>query len=185
MCQGIAGSCGDVQGVSDGEHDRQLGQSDSLGRSLQSPLHSRTRLSVGRRSDLLRRPICVCGRLVLACLVSGELNAHQTTKPPGDRRSMLVWLLDHFGTLAIPVGADAPQPQLTARIALAVASSFLAALILGPLAIRWLRVRFRERINSPCGDAQRTPCRQRRYADDGRRVHRCGHCNGRPAFGAT
>lgn len=62
---------------------------------------------------------------------------------------MLVWLLDHFGTLAIPVGADAPQPQLTARIALAVASSFLAALILGPLAIRWLRVRFRERINSP------------------------------------
>lgn len=58
---------------------------------------------------------------------------------------MLVWLLNHFGTP--PADGQLP-PHLTARIALAVATSFLAALILGPFAIRWLRTRFRERIDS-------------------------------------
>lgn len=58
---------------------------------------------------------------------------------------MLVWWLDWFGSA--PVDGQLP-PHLTARIALAVATSFLAALILGPFAIRWLRSRFRERIDS-------------------------------------
>src|SRR5262245_44274972 len=58
---------------------------------------------------------------------------------------MLVWLLDHFGKT--PTDGQLP-PHLTARIALAVATSFVAALLLGPLAIRWLKSRFRERIDS-------------------------------------
>jgi len=58
---------------------------------------------------------------------------------------MLVWLLDHFGTTQ--TDGQLP-PHLTARIALAVATSFLAALFLGPPAIRWLKSRFRERIDS-------------------------------------
>lgn len=58
---------------------------------------------------------------------------------------MLVWLLNHFG---MPAADGQLPPHLTARIALAVATSFLAALLLGPLAIRWLRGRFRERIDS-------------------------------------
>ena len=63
---------------------------------------------------------------------------------------MLVWLLDYFGSpgSTADAGAETSHTQLTARIALAVATSFLAALILGPLAIRWLRARFRERIAS-------------------------------------
>ena len=64
---------------------------------------------------------------------------------------MLIWLLHHFGSLL-----DRFEPQtvgdtkvyLTARTALASLTSFLLAILLGPLAINWLKNRFRERIAS-------------------------------------
>jgi len=64
---------------------------------------------------------------------------------------MLLWLLDSFEPIAsrlqIHTTGDSPV-SLTARAALAVVTSFVTALILGPRAIRWLRLRFRERIDS-------------------------------------
>lgn len=57
---------------------------------------------------------------------------------------MLVWLLHHFS----PLAAGDSRAFLTARSALALITSFAAALLLGPVAIRWLRARFRERIDS-------------------------------------
>lgn len=64
---------------------------------------------------------------------------------------MLVWLLKHyapfFERLAGVSTGDSRVFQ-TARIALAAVVSFLAALAFGPLAIRWLKQRFRERIDS-------------------------------------
>lgn len=64
---------------------------------------------------------------------------------------MLVWLLKNYPTLferAVGVSTGDSQVFLTARIAIATLISFLTALILGPYAIRWLRGRFRERIDS-------------------------------------
>lgn len=64
---------------------------------------------------------------------------------------MLVWLLDQFGPLAARVESHTTGDSrtfLTARTALALVTSFLAAIVLGPLAIRWLKSRFRERVAS-------------------------------------
>ena len=58
---------------------------------------------------------------------------------------MLPWLLEHFGS----TGSDGEHPTwITLRIALAALTSFVAAVALGPTAIRWLQGRFRERIDS-------------------------------------
>lgn len=51
---------------------------------------------------------------------------------------MLIWLLQELG----------PVWRLTARTALASVTAFLLALLLGPVAIRWLKARFRERVAS-------------------------------------
>jgi phospho-N-acetylmuramoyl-pentapeptide-transferase len=63
---------------------------------------------------------------------------------------MLFWLLErlapHAGSWEMAAG-DSPV-LLTARVALASLTSFLVAVVLGPRAIRWLRGRFRERIDS-------------------------------------
>ncbi|WP_437206021.1 phospho-N-acetylmuramoyl-pentapeptide-transferase [Planctomicrobium sp. SH664] len=64
---------------------------------------------------------------------------------------MIPWLLQHLTPLAEQLGQHAAgdsRVNLTARTALAAVTSFLAAVLLGPLAIRWLRGRFRERIDS-------------------------------------
>ena len=64
---------------------------------------------------------------------------------------MLTWLLDRFAPLLEQLelhSAGDSRVFLTARVALASVTSFLMALILGPLAIRWLKARFPERIDS-------------------------------------
>ncbi len=64
---------------------------------------------------------------------------------------MLVWLLHRFAPLleqAERHSAGDSRVFLTARIALASVTSFLVAMIFGPMAIRWLKSRFRERIDS-------------------------------------
>lgn len=64
---------------------------------------------------------------------------------------MLVWLLEQFGPLASQVESHTTGDSrtfLTARTALALVTSFLAAVVLGPMAIRWLKSRFRERVAS-------------------------------------
>lgn len=64
---------------------------------------------------------------------------------------MLIWLLHRFGPLfelLEPGIAAESRVFLTTRTALASLTSFLIAIILGPLAIRWLKSRFRERIAS-------------------------------------
>lgn len=64
---------------------------------------------------------------------------------------MLLWLLEHVSGLAESVGAASTgdsRVYLTARIAAASLIAFAAAVVLGPLAIRFLRSRFRERIDS-------------------------------------
>jgi phospho-N-acetylmuramoyl-pentapeptide-transferase len=64
---------------------------------------------------------------------------------------MLVWLLDLFGPLASHVESHTTGDSrtfLTARTALALVTSFMAAVALGPIAIRWLKSRFRERVAS-------------------------------------
>lgn len=64
---------------------------------------------------------------------------------------MLVWLLNHYGTAVeslAGVSTGDSRVFLTARIALATLVSFMTALIFGPYAIRWLKLRFRERIVS-------------------------------------
>lgn len=64
---------------------------------------------------------------------------------------MIVWLLQHLAELAERVDAATTGDSrlyLTARTAAAAVGSFAAALLLGPLAIRWLKSRFRERIDS-------------------------------------
>ena len=61
---------------------------------------------------------------------------------------MLVWLLKQYGSLLAGASTgDSPVFQ-TARIALAAFVSFVTAVLCGPFAIRWLRSRFRERIDS-------------------------------------
>lgn len=64
---------------------------------------------------------------------------------------MLVWLFNRFTPLMEQIeshSAGDSRVFLTARIALASVASFVLAILLGPLAIRWLKSRFRERIDS-------------------------------------
>jgi phospho-N-acetylmuramoyl-pentapeptide-transferase len=64
---------------------------------------------------------------------------------------MLVWLLKQYAPFFEQLsGASTGDSRvfLTARMALAAMVSFLTALICGPIAIRWLKGRFRERIDS-------------------------------------
>jgi phospho-N-acetylmuramoyl-pentapeptide-transferase len=64
---------------------------------------------------------------------------------------MLIWLLQHFGSFWQGLESHASGDSrifLTARTALASVTSFLLAVTLGPIAIRWLKDRFRERIAS-------------------------------------
>ena len=64
---------------------------------------------------------------------------------------MLVWLLQQYAPFFEQLsGASTGDSRvfLTARMALAAVISFLTALVCGPFAIRWLKGRFRERIDS-------------------------------------
>jgi phospho-N-acetylmuramoyl-pentapeptide-transferase len=64
---------------------------------------------------------------------------------------MLIWLLHHFGPLferLEPSATGETRVFLTTRTALASLTAFLIAVVLGPLAIAWLKTRFRERIAS-------------------------------------
>lgn len=61
---------------------------------------------------------------------------------------MLVWLLKHYGFWLADAATGDSHVFLTARIALAAMVSFLTAVVCGPFAIRWLKSRFRERIDS-------------------------------------
>lgn len=64
---------------------------------------------------------------------------------------MLIWLLHRFGPVLDQFESHSSGDSrvfLTARTALASVTSFLIAIILGPMAIRWLKSRFRERIAS-------------------------------------
>lgn len=64
---------------------------------------------------------------------------------------MLVWLLRHFSTFFEQLqwaSTGDSRVFLTARAALAAVTSFLVALAFGPVAIRWLKGRFRERVDS-------------------------------------
>ena len=61
---------------------------------------------------------------------------------------MLVWLLKQYGSLLAGASTGDSPVFLTARIALAAFVSFVTAVVCGPFAIRWLKSRFRERIDS-------------------------------------
>lgn len=64
---------------------------------------------------------------------------------------MVLWLLRNFGYLLDQLTARTTGDSrvfLTARIAAASLTGFLITLLLGPIAIRWLKKRFRERIAS-------------------------------------
>ena len=64
---------------------------------------------------------------------------------------MLVWLLNQFAPFSKQMellSSGDSRVFLTARTALASVTSFLLAIICGPIAIRWLKSRFRERIDS-------------------------------------
>ncbi|MEZ6044546.1 MAG: phospho-N-acetylmuramoyl-pentapeptide-transferase [Planctomycetaceae bacterium] len=64
---------------------------------------------------------------------------------------MLIWLLDQFGPLLERLefySTGDSRVFITARTALASLTAFLMAILLGPLAIRWLQSRFREPIKS-------------------------------------
>ena len=64
---------------------------------------------------------------------------------------MLIWLLNHFEPLRRQfeiLSSGDSHVALTARIALASVMSFLLALILGPIVIKWLKSRFQEKIVS-------------------------------------
>ncbi|MBM82315.1 MAG: phospho-N-acetylmuramoyl-pentapeptide-transferase [Planctomycetaceae bacterium] len=64
---------------------------------------------------------------------------------------MLVWLLREFAPLLQQMESATSGDSrvfLTARTALASVTSFLLAILLGPIAIKWLKSRFRERIDS-------------------------------------
>lgn len=64
---------------------------------------------------------------------------------------MFPWLLQSLSPLAERMelhAAGDSRIYLTARIALAAVTSFLAAILLGPRAINWLKTRCRERIDS-------------------------------------
>ncbi len=59
---------------------------------------------------------------------------------------MLPWLLEELGVVA--TAGEHPLHSLTARTAAAAVAAFLLATLLGPTAIRWLKLRCRERIDS-------------------------------------
>ena len=64
---------------------------------------------------------------------------------------MLLWLIRHFGLLMEQVESRTTGDSeifLTARTATASVMAFTLAILFGPLAIRWLKRRFRERIAS-------------------------------------
>ncbi|REJ93125.1 MAG: phospho-N-acetylmuramoyl-pentapeptide-transferase [Planctomycetota bacterium] len=64
---------------------------------------------------------------------------------------MLIWLLEQIRPFASQMEAHTTGDSrvfLTARTAAAVVTSFLTVLLLGPIVIRWLKARFRERIDS-------------------------------------
>lgn len=61
---------------------------------------------------------------------------------------MLVWLFHQFESIVQSHTAGDSRVYLTARAAMAAILAFLAALAMGPYAIRWLRERFQERIVS-------------------------------------
>ena len=64
---------------------------------------------------------------------------------------MLIWILEHVASLMERVESHATGDSrvfLMFRIALASVTSFLLAIFLGPIAIRWLKSRFREKISS-------------------------------------
>ncbi|MEQ9410846.1 MAG: phospho-N-acetylmuramoyl-pentapeptide-transferase [Fuerstiella sp.] len=64
---------------------------------------------------------------------------------------MILWLINHFGFVLKNVASRTTGDSrvfLTARIAGSSLAAFLAAVLLGPVAIRWLKRRFRERIAS-------------------------------------
>ena len=64
---------------------------------------------------------------------------------------MLVWLINWFGPMLREIELHLSGDShvfLTARTALASVAAFVMALSLGPVAIRWLKGRFRERIDS-------------------------------------
>jgi phospho-N-acetylmuramoyl-pentapeptide-transferase len=64
---------------------------------------------------------------------------------------MLVWLLNQYAPFferLSGVSTGDSTVFLTARMALAAIVSFLTAIVCGPIAIRWLKGRFRERIDS-------------------------------------
>lgn len=64
---------------------------------------------------------------------------------------MVLWLLRHFSNLFEQVASRTTGDSrvfLTARIAVASLTAFLITVLLGPIAIRWLQKRFRERIAS-------------------------------------
>jgi len=64
---------------------------------------------------------------------------------------MLVWLLNRFAPLLEQVELHSSGDSrvfLTARTALASVTAFLLVILFGPVAIRWLKARFRERITS-------------------------------------
>ncbi|MFY9254740.1 MAG: phospho-N-acetylmuramoyl-pentapeptide-transferase [Fuerstiella sp.] len=64
---------------------------------------------------------------------------------------MILWLLQHFGYLLEQLSSRTTGDSrvfLTARIAAASLTAFLVTLLWGPVAIGWLKKRFRERIAS-------------------------------------
>ena len=68
-----------------------------------------------------------------------------------DSANMLLWLIRHFGLLMEQVESRTTGDSeifLTARTAAASVMAFLLAILFGPVAIRWLKRRFRERIAS-------------------------------------
>lgn len=64
---------------------------------------------------------------------------------------MLLWLIHHFGPLLKDlelISSAENRAFITTRTALASFTAFFLAIVLGPVAIRWLKGRFRERIAS-------------------------------------
>jgi phospho-N-acetylmuramoyl-pentapeptide-transferase len=85
-------------------------------------------------------------------------------RPLQPARGMLIWLLHRFGPWFEPLEPqDAAESRvfLTTRTALASLTAFLIAIVLGPLAIRWLKSRFRERIASDSARLNELQARKR------------------------
>ncbi len=71
---------------------------------------------------------------------------------------MVVWLLQHVLPFFQQVESHTTGTSriyTTFRIALAALTSFLLAVLLGPVAIRWLKSRFRERVSSASSELDR------------------------------